>query len=349
MLIPLLLILVILLFLVFAEEYLGKYKWLAFVLMGIIMVICAGLRPIGFDRDSENYQGYFLHPDSIVTDISVEPLFLVICRIVYFVTPEVQALFLIFALTGVLLKFYAIRDLTPLLFLSLVIYFCNFYMLHDMTQIRAGIVSGLFLLSIKPMSEGKKMIPFCLMILGCLVHISSLALLPLLFLNNKPIGFKMKIALSCVVPMCFILYALDLDLLTTIPIPYVTSKVEAYKALSEFGAVNKESILNPFPLMKMAFFLYFLRFSKTIEQYVPSIYLLIKIIGCSLIVYFAFSSVKIVSLRISELYGIVEIIAYPCIFFTIRPGYIGKILVCIVALIEMYFNVVQWGFFDFDV
>ena len=118
---------------------------------------------------------------------------------------------------------------------------------------------------------------------------------------------------------------------------------------SEFGNVNKESILNPFPLMKMAVFLYFLYFSETIKEYVPSINLIIKILGCSLLVYFAFSSVKIISTRISELYGVVEIVAYPCIVFTIRPKAVGTLLVCIMAFIELYFNLVQWEILDFKV
>ena len=217
--------------------------------------------------------------------------------------------------------------------------------MHEVTQIRAGIVSGLFLLSLPQMAEGKRVLPFFLIAFGALFHYSAISLLPLLFLRNKKIQPKFKIVWACVVPLCFVLYALNLDLLTTLPIPYVTDKVETYKMMSEFGNVDKESILNPFPLMKMAVFLYFLYFSKTIESYVPSINLLIKILGCSLIVYFAFSSVKIISTRISELYGIVEIVAYPCVYFTIKPKIVGIVIVCLMGLIEIYFNVFQWNFF----
>ena len=342
----LLIVFVMLLLLAFFEEYLGKYKWAAYIVIGIIMILCAGLRPVGFDRDSKNYESFFLHPDSGLSEISVEPLFLALCKILYFFYPDVQLLLFFFACFGVIIKFWAIRKITPLFFLPLVIYFSNFFLLHEVTQIRAGIVSGLFLLSLPQMAEGKKILPFCLIAFGALFHFSALSLLPLLFLNNNEIHPKLKIIWACVVPLCFVLYALDLDLLTTVPLPYVTDKVETYKTMSEFGNVDKESILNPFPLMKMAVFLYFLYFSKTIESYVPSINLLIKILGCSLIVYFAFSSVKIISTRISELYGVVEIVAYPCILFTIKPRVAGMVLVCLIGLIEIYFNVFQWGFFD---
>ena len=340
---------VILFFAVFEDYIEEKYKWFSFILIAICLMMYAGLRPVGFDRDSHNYETAFMHPDSSLSDISYEPFFLVICRSLSAVSSEVTVLFMFFALLGVSLKLYSVKRLTPLFFLPLLIYFSNFFILHETTQIRAGIASGLFLFAIKPLSEGAKMRTFVIILIASLFHYSALSLLPLLFLNNKGISTIGKIIYACLVPLCFLLYVLDLDLLTAIPIPFVTDKVEGYKMASEFGNVNKESILNPFPLMKMAVFLYFLYFSETIKEYVPSINLIIKILGCSLLVYFAFSSVKIISTRISELYGVVEIVAYPCIVFTIRPKVVGTLLVCIMAFIELYFNLVQWEILDFKV
>lgn len=349
MLIGLFVIFFVLIFLSFVEEYLGKYKWFAYLLVGIVLILYAGLRPVGFDRDSPNYEDMFMHPDSKESIRGAEPLFLWICKVCSLVMQDVRIILVIFAVIGVTLKMYAIKKITPLFFLPLVIYFGNFYYLHEVTQIRAGIAAGFFLLSVSYLANGKRIWAFALIVIACMFHYSALALLPVLFLNNKPIGKYKKIILAAIVPMCFVLYFLDLDMLTTIPIPYVTDKVEVYKAASEYGNIEKNSILNPFPLIKMAVFLYFLYFSNTIEKYVPSIHLLIKILACSLLVYFAISSITIISTRISELYGIVELVAYPCIVYTIRPKYVGKILVCIIAVIEMVFNTIVWDFFDFNV
>lgn len=348
MLVNLLFIIIVVLFLVVTEDYLGNYKWVAYVFVGICLMMYAGFRPIGFDRDSPNYEQLFMHPDAKIAGISVEPSFLWISKALYFIWPDVRSILFLFAAAGVTIKFCAIKRLTPLYFLPVLIYLGNFFLLHEVTQIRAGIVSGLFLLSLKPLSEDKKLHAFCYMAGGALFHYSALALLPLLLLDNRPITWKWKIALSLTVPLCFLLYASNLDLLTSVPIPYITEKVEAYKALSE-NVLEKESILNPFPLIKMTVFLYFLYFSETIREYVPSIYLLIKILCCSLLVYFLFSSIKIVSMRISELYGIVELVAYPCIIFTIRPVSIGKCAVCVIAFIELYFNLIQWEILDFSI
>ena len=325
MLILLLLIIFAVLFLVFVEEYLGKYKWFAYILIGIFLILYAGLRPVGFDRDSENYENYFMHPDSRINEISVEPSFLILSRLLYPFFPDVHILFFLYALLGVGLKFFAIKRITNLLFLPILIYVCNFFLLHDVTQIRAGVISGLFLLSIKPLSEGKRLHALCYIMIGAIFHFSALALLPLLFLSNTPISRKWKIAWAMVVPVCFLLYFSGFDLLTTFHIPYISDKIDIYQRLSET------------------------KLSETIKPYVPSIYLLIKILACSVLFYFAFTSIKIVSMRISELYGIIEIVLYPCIIYTVRPINFGKLAVCIIAFIEIYFKLIQWEILNFSI
>lgn len=349
MLIGLFAIFATLIFLAFFEEYLGKYKWMAYILVGIVLVMYASLRPIGFDRDSLNYEIVFMNPDAKESITNVEPSYLWISKFFMLIAQDVRPVLVLYAILGVTLKLYAIRKYTPLFFLPLVIYFGNFYYLHELTQIRAGIASAIFLLAIPYLAEKRKFIAFAIIMLACLFHYSSLSLLPLLLLNNNPLRRKTKFVIAMIVPLCFVFYILGLDMLTTVNIPYVTDKVETYKALTEYGPMEKNSILNPFALIKIAVLLYFLYFSDTIAKYVPYIHLLIKILACSLFVYFAFSSITIISTRISELYGIIEIVTYPCIIFTIRPRFVGKILVCLIAIIEMFFNTIMWDFFDFNV
>ena len=63
MLVGLLAIFAVLIFLSFVEDYLGKYKWFAFLTIGVVLMVYAGVRPVGFDRDSPNYETMFMHPD----------------------------------------------------------------------------------------------------------------------------------------------------------------------------------------------------------------------------------------------------------------------------------------------
>ena len=112
---------VILFFAVFEDYIEEKYKWFSFILIAICLMMYAGLRPVGFDRDSHNYETAFMHPDSSLSDISYEPFFLVICRSLSAVSSEVTVLFMFFALLGVSLKLYSVKRLTPLFFLPLLI------------------------------------------------------------------------------------------------------------------------------------------------------------------------------------------------------------------------------------
>lgn len=333
----------------FTEDYLGKYKWLIFIIIGLTLILYAGFRPVGFDRDSPNYEAFFMHPDSKESAISVEPTFLWICNFGAIILQDVRIVLLIFAIIGVTIKLLAIKKNSPILFLPLVIYFGNFYYLHELTQIRAGIAAAFFLLALPYQAEGKKAFALILVLLACSFHYSAFVLLPFLLCGNKAIGGKMKIAITAIVPLCFVLYALNLDLLTSVPLPYVSEKIEAYKMASEYGNIEKNSILNPFPIIRIAILLFVLFYSETIAKYEPYIYLYIKAMVCSLLIYFALSSITIVSTRFFELFGIVEIVAYPCIIYAIKPRVIGKLFVCIIAVIEMIFNTLIWNFFDFSV
>ena len=58
---------VILFFAVFEDYIEEKYKWFSFILIAICLMMYAGLRPVGFDRDSHNYETAFLS-FGIITD-----------------------------------------------------------------------------------------------------------------------------------------------------------------------------------------------------------------------------------------------------------------------------------------
>ena len=164
----------------FTEDYLGKYKWLIFIIIGLTLILYAGFRPVGFDRDSPNYEAFFMHPDSKESAISVEPTFLWICNFGAIILQDVRIVLLIFAIIGVTIKLLAIKKSSPILFLPLVIYFGNFYYLHELTQIRAGIAAAFFLLALPYPAEGKKALALILVLLACSFHYSAFVLLPFL-------------------------------------------------------------------------------------------------------------------------------------------------------------------------
>ena len=106
----------------------------------VMLVVAAGFRDgLHGYRDYENYVSYFLHGTE-ETDIS----FQIICGIFRLIDPnDYLPVFVTYALLGVGFKYLGIRNLTKLTAFSLAIYVSYFYSLHELTQIRAGVASGI--------------------------------------------------------------------------------------------------------------------------------------------------------------------------------------------------------------
>lgn len=124
-------------------------------LFGVFLIVFAGFRSPGFDADSLNYIGVIHAPISDMSFLDKEPSFwiVVILNQLLFSSSYIS-FFMIYAMLGVSLKLYAIKTLLKDGFLfSLVIYLLLYYVLHELTQIRVGVASALFLLSLKDVLE----------------------------------------------------------------------------------------------------------------------------------------------------------------------------------------------------
>src|SRR3954469_5473248 len=178
-----------------SPSYKGYQKFLLFI-VAFILILVAGLRTPGVDSDSINYLTNFStfgQPSSYFTDYEgnsfFEPAYYLIPSIINgFFHLDYVWVFLIFALLGIGLKVIAITRLTDFALLSILVYYCNFFILHDMTQIRAGVASGLILLSI-PEIQKRNLLTFLLIIaIGTLFHYSMIIFLPVYFLSAKKIN-----------------------------------------------------------------------------------------------------------------------------------------------------------------
>ena len=115
-----LLLFIIIVSLIFLEEYLGDYNKYAYWGLCIIMILFCAFRTIGVDPDSEAYEEIFKsngnHPKLLV-----ESYILFISEIIKSFTDDVHYLFLIYAILGITIKFIALRQLSPWYFLPLAI------------------------------------------------------------------------------------------------------------------------------------------------------------------------------------------------------------------------------------
>ena len=241
----------------FLEHRLSKkYNITIYITLGVILIILAGLREVGIDPDSDNYEAAYRNYYSSNMLGSVDYSFLLLSNLFNLFTTDVHALFLFYALFGVAFKFMAFRQHSSYYFLPIVVYLSFYYELHELTQIRTGIMSGLFLLAIKPITEGKRFKAFLLILAGSFFHISAIILLPFLFLKSKPLNMKWKILLIALIPTAYVISTLLTNTTLTSSIPYIGDKLILYQKAEQMGTASV-SVNIVSPLLMLSIFIYY--------------------------------------------------------------------------------------------
>lgn len=200
-------------------------------------------------------------------------------------------------------------------------------MQQDFTQVRASVATGIFLFSLNSLYNHNRKY-WVYVIVACLFHISSLLMIPLWLISPYKIKKQMWIGLL-IISYIMALYKIDfIDLIGLIPIEHIQSKFEMYKSFQEFGdySANIFSLLHLSRIILWGLLLWKSDLIFLKNRYV---YLLLKIMALSLVALPLFSLNIAAALRIMEYYGIVEIILFPMLLYTIKPTFVSKvILVC---------------------
>jgi len=159
---------------------------------GILLILIAGLRPIGIDRDSLSYVEVLGVDFAIANFIDKEPMFWIINEFnKYVFGGNVNTFFLIFAILGVSLKLFAIRKYSLLPILSIYTYICLYFVLHEMTQIRAGVATAIFLLALEDIKNRNFKSYLFKTVLAMLFHYSAIIMLLVYFMNPDKLNVKL--------------------------------------------------------------------------------------------------------------------------------------------------------------
>lgn len=254
----------------------------------------------------------------------------------------IQLCFLLFAFLGVYYKMKAM-EMSNSFFLSILIYLTNFYLLHEMVQIRAGIASGIFLLSIKHIYN-RNFGKFLLYILwACFFHYSSALYLFLYFLNPASLN---KIWWIIVLSSFSILSLLGINIfdLTVLSfIPKIQAYIELMKAGGDFVLINVWTSFAFLINFLLTFFL-LLKSSLLIDKNKYFI-ILLKINILSIIAYMSFASMPVFAARVSQLLGVVQIILFPIIVYAFKEKIIPYTIIVLISLSFFYYYFIQLDFF----
>lgn len=336
-------------FFYFLSTYLStsKYTTLFFhTIIFFLLTVLAGFRGRGVSRDYENYLESIdiIKAGGDIIEFS-EPGFKIITNFSSFFSESYILVFIIYALLGVFFKYLAILKISGLRFsyLAILIYYSNFYLFHEMTQIRIGVASGLFLLAIPDIINRNFLRFIALILAASFFHLSILVTIPLYFLKSDSINPKFWIYLM-IFNLLFYLSGLSvLDLFDQYLSGFFGMKVDAYKSFMEEATSNTNiSLLNRF-LVYLILNFYLLYNWKILSK--KSIYFifLLKVSFISLSVAFFFYDFYLFAFRFSEIFGVVQICLFPMLALLFHEKYLSSSLVLILSLFLLFVNVTLTG------
>jgi hypothetical protein len=298
------------------------------LLITLILVLSAGFREIGFDRDSFNYamsiQSIGFSNFSNLDFSDKEPFFYLIAYVAHWLFGDaVRGTFVIYALLGVTLKIIGIYRLSRIPMLSIILYVSSYYLIQELTLIRVGVATAIFLLAIPDIANRDGKAYLTKTILAILFHYSAIIMLPLyLILNTKRSKWFFLIlpilglTLSVIFGNFIINYINNnIYILNLIPAP-LSHKLIFYLDLLKIGMCAQINIFSLYYLSWMAIYYFCIINIKRFKSDLDIV--LIKILGFSLFIFYFFSFLPVLAYRISEILGIVIIILLPSIVYIFK-------------------------------
>lgn len=336
----------------FAAHYFKIPNTYLLLIIAVILILVAGLRHPGTDGDSETYVDIFNSfgsPASYFKDYSINSFF----EPAYYLIPSIftislglnyVSVFLLFAFIGISLKFVAVSRLTDFAFLSVLVYYSHFFILHDMTQIRSGVASAILLLSI-PEIYKRNFFRFLLLIaIGLLFHYSMIIFLPVYFLNAKKINKNLYLLLLFAPYGLHFLKFNILSVLQVFKLGFVSDKIQIYNDLLESGIFTDINVFNILFLVQLISCTIFIIKSDVLIKNNKYSLLLLKIYCIAAASFVLFSNIPVLAFRISELLGIVQIVLMPFLIYIIKPKYIALAMVIAFAIVFISNDLIHIGF-----
>ncbi len=312
---------------------------LFFVLIGITIFVVAAFRG-DIDRDHQNYiniYGYILNGQNYL----IEPMFYIFTFISNSLINSYQLLFVFFAVLGVGAKLYTINKLSYLPLASLLVYFSNYYFLHEMTQIRVGVAVAICFLSI-PVLLNKKYMTFCIYIgVATLFHYSSILFLVLILIPKSALSIKEIMIYLLILLLGYVLYQANIGfakIFSYIPIDVVRQKFLSYSEKTDANLVTSVNVFSVFQLIKI-FSVCFITYHFYKNKPTPVESVLLRLYIFSIISWVILFDIPAFAIRISEFFGFSEVFILPYILRVFKPRVVSSTLFLLICLALFYVNI----------
>lgn len=334
-----------------AHKFNERSRQIIFIFWGVVLTGFACLRECTVNIDYPVYKTLFTYtpklslffdnPSKFIDSLDVEVSYGLLCAYVKGLNlslhDSITLIFILYALIGVPLKLYAIKKISDIEFLTLFIYFCNLYLLHELTQIRAGIATGFILLSIVPLQKNDYKTFLLLILIAGFFHTSAFMAIALLFMKNKP----NILIWGCICLFCIIVYISQVDItypLKLIPIDYFQFKLEAYINLQKRENFEM-NYLNIVFLIQIAVTIICLFYQEKLLKSSRYINILMNMNCLSICCFFFFSQIPGFAYRISEIFNCSVLFLIPLLSKVMKPKAMAELLVIVIGLGIFFINV----------
>jgi hypothetical protein len=331
----------------FLEDYLKEiHKIVILAVLATLMVLLATTKSIDHTADGTIYEHIFYNNDEILTQLTTEPTFLWLSRLVLALGGGLIWMFLIYALIAIPTKLKALYGMTPYIFTALIIYIPIYYELHDLIQIRAAAACAFLLLALNPLSNKRYWTATLLMIIAILFHYSSVVFIPFLFIGNRQLGYNSRLVVACVIPVCFVIYLMGKDLFSLIPSSILGGKLDYYQKTSEKGEWEMALLYkNVYFMLKVAMMYLCLYFYNHIVENNRLAPLLLNLFLASILSPMLFSTIPVIASRVSDMYGIIDCIVFTFALYLFSTRYLARFGILIIGIYMLIYHMMSDDYF----
>jgi len=318
----------------------NRYYSYLFIFFFVILFFIAGFRPVEGDRDSVSYER-LIHLFTITHDynfVNVEPTFYLMVNVSkIFFNDVTRGVFILYALFGVSLTLYAIKKQSSYPLLSLIVYFCFFFVLHAMTQIRVGVAAAIFLVAIPDVINRNFKSFLIKTALATLFHYTAIIMLFIYLIDSKHKKQLFYLFLPFIGILLSIIPGRKLFLMSIINFlpEFLSNKINLYFAMHGVGKLTEVNLFNIYyDSLLIIYYFSIININKFKKE---TNILQIKILGWMLFIFYFFSFFPMVSFRTSEFLCIVLIFFLPNLVSIVKEKHFMSFIVILYS-ISMLFN-----------
>ena len=323
-----------------------KQKNLAMAFATLVFILFAGSR-LNIDNDYAMYKAFFRTNFRSLKDfynlrIPVEYcIFLVNKTVRIFFNDSkdlVNSGFMLFAFLGVSTKMLAIKKYSANFVLSIILYATYLFFMQEMTTIRAGVASGIFLLSLKFLINKQYVKYFLFICMAFVFHSSSIVFVLaalLISLNLKIKYYYYALAVS------FLIIIFNQNIIQILFLDRIFPRVAIYLEVLKWSKEDELNIFNFKILISVLFFIIFAYNYKKM-QHERWFEILFRLHIFSLIIFFALSNTAMVfSARSFDLFSVIQILLFPMLLIIFDKKYqlVAWIIIISCSLLQLYYLV----------